>query len=62
MAGRQSAAMDRVEKMVKAKKYRPAEAARRNGVTATAVYVSAWYKVWKAEQKKLAAEAAKKGE
>lgn len=50
MARKVSAAMQKAERMVKAGA-KPAEAARKTGLSGTAIYQAAWYKELKAAQK-----------
>lgn len=51
MAGKQSAAMDRAERLVTTKKATPPDAARLAGVAVQSIYRAAWYKAWRAARK-----------
>lgn len=58
MGAKQSAAMDQAKNLVEGGWCRAAEAARRTELTVQAIYVSRWYKAWKAAQKQAKANPA----
>lgn len=48
MAAIESAQMKRARKLITEKGLTAAEAARKAGITASAIYMAQWYKDWKA--------------